>query len=36
LEKRIKAAPEGRLKATVKYWEGAWEIEEYFNSLIDS
>ncbi|QRW21446.1 2,3-diketo-5-methylthio-1-phosphopentane phosphatase [Rhizoctonia solani] len=36
LERRIKGAPEGQLKATVKYWEGAWEIEEYFNSLIKS
>ncbi|CAE6430586.1 unnamed protein product [Rhizoctonia solani] len=35
LERRIKAAPE-RVKAQVKYWEGAWEIEEYFNSLITS
>ncbi|KAG9127495.1 hypothetical protein FRC07_013033 [Ceratobasidium sp. 392] len=34
LERRIKAAPEGRVKATVKYWEGAWEVEEYFLSLI--
>ncbi|KAG8740804.1 hypothetical protein FRC10_003869 [Ceratobasidium sp. 414] len=34
LERRIKAAPEGRVKATVKYWEGAWEVEEYYMSLI--
>ncbi|QRW08406.1 2,3-diketo-5-methylthio-1-phosphopentane phosphatase [Ceratobasidium sp. AG-Ba] len=35
LERRIKAAPEGQVKATVKYWEGAWEVEEYYMSLIE-
>ncbi|KAG9102716.1 hypothetical protein FRC06_001354 [Ceratobasidium sp. 370] len=34
LERRIKAAPAGQVKATVKYWEGAWEVEEYFMSLV--
>jgi hypothetical protein len=34
LERRIKAAPAGQVQATVKYWEGAWEVEEYFMSLI--
>ncbi|KAB5596025.1 2,3-diketo-5-methylthio-1-phosphopentane phosphatase [Ceratobasidium theobromae] len=34
LEKRIKNAPQGQVKATVKYWEGAWEVEEFFTTLI--
>lgn len=34
LERRIKGAKEGQVKATVKYWEGAWEVEEYYMSLL--
>ncbi|KAG8720334.1 hypothetical protein FRC08_000562 [Ceratobasidium sp. 394] len=34
LERRIRTAPAGQVKATVKYWEGAWEVEEYYMSLI--
>lgn len=34
LERRIKGAKEGQVKATVKYWGGAWEVEEYYMSLL--
>ena len=34
LERRVKEqGPAAGLKCQVKYWEGAWEIEEYFAEL---